>query len=256
MRKIIIFKRVDDLQKYTAKKFIDTVLNNPKATIGFATGVSPVPAYKIVYEDHQKNGTSWKNVTTFNLDEFVGIDKNDPQSFVRQMKDNLFNHIDVSEENVNIPDASTKNPTAESKKYETIIQKKGPIDFQYISLGVNGHIAYNEPGTPLDTLTHVASLTKETIEDMVTKGKFKSYDEAPKHAITMGVKTLLDSTKEILMVSFGAQKAEVTRAMLEDTPNTEVTATALQSHGNITYILDESAASKLSKETLDKSVWR
>lgn len=256
MQKIIIFKELNDLQRYCADQFIAQVKAKPDSRIGFATGVSPVAAYKMCIEDHKQNGTSWKDVVTFNLDEFVGIDPNHRESFAKQMRDNLFNHIDVQEENINIPNCQAADPAEEARKYEETIRTKGPIDFQYISLGVNGHMAYNEPGTSLDSLTHVATLTPETIVDMVQKGKFVDENESPKQAITMGVKTLLETTKKMIMISYGAHKAEVTRIMIEDTPNTEVTASALQNHPDCTYILDATAAANLSEETLKHAEWR
>jgi glucosamine-6-phosphate deaminase len=189
-------------------------------------------------------------VVTFNLDEFVGIDPNHPQAFVKQMRNNLFDHIDINPENINIPNCEATNAEKEAEKYENTIIQKGPIDFQYISLGVNGHMAYNEPGTSLESKTHVAKLTSETIVDMVNKGKFASNEDAPKEAITMGVQTLLKYTEKMMMVSYGLHKAEVTRVMLEDKPNSEVTASALQNHKNCFYVLDKDAASKLSDKTL------
>ena len=253
MNKIIIFKTIKGLQEYSAKLFIDQVKLNPRSNIGFATGVSPVEAYGLIIKDHIKNGTSWENVTSFNLDEFVGIDPNHPQAFIKQMNDNLFGKINIKKENINIPNCQADDPKAEAKRYESLILERGMIDFQYISLGVNGHMAYNEPGTPLDSKTHVATLTKETIIDMIQKKKFTSIEDSPKHAITMGVKTLLSYTKKAVMISYGAHKAEVTRAMIEDEPNTEVTASALQNHPHCTFILDITAASKLSPEVYSRA---
>lgn len=254
--KIIIFKKLEDLHQFCAEQFIDVVKTNPQAKIGFATGVSPVPAYKKLVADYQKNNRDWSQIITFNLDEFVGIDANHPEAFIKQMKNNLFNHINLNPKNINIPDVEAKNPEEEAKKYEKIIATLGPIDFQYISLGINGHIAYNEPGTDLNKATHVATLTEATIEDMVAKNKFANLEASPHQAITMGVSTILKYTKKIMMVSFGKHKADVTRKMLEDAPNSEVTATALQKHPNCFYVLDKGAASKLSQETLANAEWR
>lgn len=247
---IIIFDKVDDLQKYCAKLFIEQIKKNPYVKLGFATGVSPVPAYKYLIKDHQKNHTSWKNVTTFNLDEFVGIKKTHKEAFIEQMKTNLFNYVDIDFSKVNIPNAETSNPEKEVELYENKIQESGGIDFQYISLGINGHMAYNEPGTNFNSSTHIAKLTTQTIEDMVQKGKFASIEESPKYAMTMGIQTILKHTKEVIMISFGQHKALVTKQMLEDTPNNTVTASYLQLHPNCTYLLDTSAASLLSHETL------
>lgn len=254
--KIIIFKKLADLHDFCAQQFIKTVQSNPQAKIGFATGVSPVAAYQKVISDYQENKTDWSKVVTFNLDEFVGIDPHHPQAFIKQMKDNLFDHLNINPINIHIPDCKASDPLKEAQEYEKLIQKLGPIDFQYISLGINGHIAYNEPGTSLTSLTHVASLTPETIADMVAKKKFASATESPKQAITMGVKTLLENTKKMMMVSYGKHKAQVTKIMLEDKPNTEVTASALQNHPNCFFVLDQGAASLLSPETLKHAKWR
>jgi glucosamine-6-phosphate deaminase len=164
------------------------------------------------------------------------------------MRDNLFSGINVQEKNINIPNCQARDSKAEAQRYEDLIRSIGGIDFQYISLGVNGHMAYNEPGTSLKSTTHVAKLTPETIVDMVNKGKFSTPEESPKYAITMGVETLVKYTKKVIMVSYGQHKAGVTRIMIEETPNIEVTASALQNHPDCTYILDAGAASKLSPE--------
>ncbi|VEU59831.1 glucosamine-6-phosphate deaminase [Mesomycoplasma neurolyticum] len=250
--KIIIFSKVNDLQKYVANLFIEQIKQNPNSVLGFATGVSPVAAYQLLIEDHKKNKTSWKNITTFNLDEFVGLNPEHPEAFIKQMKNNLFDHIDVQKENIFIPNGNAKNLNQEALNYEELIANK-LIDFQYISLGVNGHMAYNEPGTNPNKGTHVANLTKETINDLVVKNKFDSYEKSPKEAITMGIQTILKYTKKIIMVSFGENKALVTKKMLEEKPNNDVTASYLQFHPNCTFILDEKASKFLSQETLNKA---
>ncbi|MGY6172239.1 glucosamine-6-phosphate deaminase [Candidatus Mycoplasma pogonae] len=250
--KLVIFKNIDDLQKYCAQKFIDQVKTQPNSVIGFATGVSPIEAYKYIIKDHQFNHTSWKNVTTFNLDEFVGIDPTHPEAFIQQMRTNLFNHIDVKPQNIHIPNSQAAIPEMEANNYEKLIAQN-PIDFQYISLGINGHMAYNEPGTPFESFTHVTNLTRETIEDMIAKAKFTSYQDSPKQAITMGVQTILKHTKRAIMVAYGKHKALVTKQMLEDRPNSQVTASYLQLHPNCEFVIDAAAASLLSPETLAKA---
>ncbi|MDW2915125.1 glucosamine-6-phosphate deaminase [Mesomycoplasma ovipneumoniae] len=252
--KILIFEKLTDLHKYCADLFIEQIKTKPNSVLGFATGVSPIETYKLLIEDHRQNGTSWDKITTFNLDEFVGIDQDHPEAFIKQMKTNLFDHVNVPVSQINIPNSKAVDLDQEVKLYEQKIAEN-PIDLQYISIGVNGHMAYNEPGTPFDSSTHVTNLTDETIIDMVKKGKFANFDECPKQAMTMGVQTILKHTKKAIMVSFGLHKAGVTKQMLEDKPNSEITASFLQLHPNCIFILDKEAASKLSKETLDKAIF-
>ncbi|MDZ7293319.1 glucosamine-6-phosphate deaminase [Mycoplasmopsis pulmonis] len=255
MREIYIFKDLQDLHKFCAKQIIDQIKIKKDSTLGFATGKTPLKTYQLLVKDHQENKTSWKDITSFNLDEFVDIDPSHPESFIKQMKSNLFDHLDINEQKINIPKSNSSNPDQEALNYENKIRKNNGIDLQFISIGVNGHIAYNEPGTPKDSLTHVSNLTKETILDLIAKNKFSSIDEVPKKAITMGVKTILNQCKKIMMVSFGKEKAQVTKQMLEDKPNENVTASFLQEHPNCIYILDKEAASLLNEETLKKAKW-
>ncbi|WBX35813.1 glucosamine-6-phosphate deaminase [Mycoplasma capricolum] len=249
--KIIIFDKIKDLQEYCAQLFIDQVKQNPFAKIGFATGVSPIDCYKLIIKYSKQNNISWKNVTTFNLDEFVNISKDHKQAFIKQMKDNLFDHLDTDPKNINFLDCQTSDPEKECQRYENLIRSVDGIDFQYISLGINGHMAYNEPNTSFNTDTHVVKLTKETILDMVNKKKFNSLDDCPTHAMTMGIQTLLNWTKKAIMVSYGIHKALVTKQMIEDKPNEQITASFLQLHKDCTYILDKDAASLLDKKYLE-----
>lgn len=170
------------------------------------------------------------------------------------MKTNLFDFVNIPSSQINIPNSKAVEPEMEAKLYEEKIAKK-PIDLQYISIGINGHMAYNEPGTSFNSKTHVTNLTPETIADMVKKGKFFSFDQCPKQAITMGIQTILKYTKKAIMVSFGSHKASVTKSMLEDVPNSEISASFLQLHPNCTFVLDKQAASKLSKKTLKSAIW-
>ncbi len=166
--KILIFKKLTDLHKYCAYLFIEQIRTKPNSVLGFATGVSPIETYKLLIEDHRQNGTSWDKITTFNLDEFVGIDQDHPEAFIKQMKTNLFDHVNVPASQINIPNSKAPDLDQEVKLYEQKIAEN-PIDLQYISIGINGHMAYNEPGTPFSSSTHVTNLTDETIIDMVNK---------------------------------------------------------------------------------------
>ncbi|WP_371246840.1 glucosamine-6-phosphate deaminase [Mycoplasmopsis agassizii] len=248
--KVIIFEKLSDLHQYCADTFVNQIKLKKDSVLGFATGVSPLDTYKLLVDDYQKNNRDWSQITTFNLDEFVGIDPNHREAFIAQMSNNLFKHLNINPKNINIPSSIAANPEQEARDYENKIRAIGGVDLQYISLGVNGHMAYNEPGTDFNSNTHVANLTQDTIIDMVNKGKFATFFDSPAQAITVGIQTLLNYTKKAMMVSFGLSKAEVTRAMLEDKPNSKVTASYLQLHKDCVFILDNEAASLLSEKTL------
>ena len=241
-QKIILFKNSEMASTWVANYFNDYIKKNPKAVLGFATGVSPLLTYKLL-QKYSKEGTNWEGITSFNLDEFIGVPVEHPESFKAQMMNNLFNGVNIKKENILLPNGLAEDPKTEANKYEKLIKSKGGIDLQYISLGANGHMAYNEPGTSLDTLTHVAELEDFTRKVLVEQKKFPTYDETPKNAITVGVKTIM-KFKEMIMVSLGESKAEPTKKMLEGPITSDIPSSALQKHKNTVFVLDE-AASKL-----------
>lgn len=241
---VILFEDNDEISHWLCKYYDNYITKKPRAVLGFATGTTPLKFYKLLGESCKKNNIDWSNITTFNLDEFIGVPLKHPESFYTQMWNNLFKHVNVQPENVNLPNGLAANLEAEAKKYEDLINQKGGIDLQYISLGVNGHMAYNEPGTSLDTYTHIAKLTEETRKEIVRQKKFPNLDQTPKDAITVGVRTILNF-KQVFMVIVGENKAKPAKLALEGPISSDIPASALQNHPNCTFIIDKAASKHL-----------
>lgn len=223
---------------YEIKRVLDA---KPDAVIGFATGRTPLPLYEKMAEDHRKNGTSYKRVTAINLDEYVGIEANNKNSFARFMRDNLFSKIDIDPANTNIPNGMAEDLEAECARYAAFV-KEHPADIQILGIGGNGHIAFNEPYTKYDTVTHIATLTSRTRSDNAEG--FGNPALVPGYALTMGIAEIL-SAKKILMLASGEGKAEAIYNMLQGRDDTSCPAAALRKHPDVTVVLDEAAAKYL-----------
>ena len=161
---VIITENYEEMSKKTAEIIIDIVKNNPNAVLGLATGSSPIGTYQNMIKDHKENGTSYKNVHTVNLDEYVGLTADHDQSYAYFMRDNLFNHVDIDLKNTNVPNGSAKDVVAECARYNALLEEYKQ-DVQLLGIGSNGHIGFNEPGTPIDSVTHLVDLTENTIKD-------------------------------------------------------------------------------------------
>ena len=223
---------------YEIKRVLDA---KPDAVIGFATGRTPLPLYEKMVEDHKKNGTSYKRVTAINLDEYVGIEAKNKNSFARFMRDNLFSKIDIDPANTNIPNGMAEDLEAECARYAAFV-KEHPADIQILGIGGNGHIAFNEPYTKYDTVTHIATLTSRTRSDNAEG--FGNPALVPGYALTMGIAEIL-SAKKILMLASGEGKAEAIYNMLQGRDDTSCPAAALRKHPDVTVVLDEAAAKYL-----------
>ena len=226
---------------YEIKRVLDA---KPDAVIGFATGRTPLPLYEKMAEDHRKNGTSYKRVTAINLDEYVGIEAKNKNSFARFMRDNLFSKIDIDPANTNIPNGMAEDLEAECARYAAFV-KEHPADIQILGIGGNGHIAFNEPYTKYDTVTHIATLTSRTRSDNAEG--FGNPALVPGYALTMGIAEIL-SAKKILMLASGEGKAEAIYNMLQGRDDTSCPAAALRKHPDVTVVLDEAAAKYLEFE--------
>lgn len=220
----------------------------PDAVIGFATGRTPLPLYEKMAADHAKNGTSYKKVTAINLDEYIGVEAKDKNSFARFMKDNLFSKIDIDPANTHIPNGMAEDLEAECERYAKFVAEH-PADIQILGIGANGHIAFNEPYTKYDTTTHIALLTAKTRSDNAEG--FGSPAQVPSYALTMGIKEIL-SAKKILMLASGEGKAEAIYNMLQGRDDTSCPAAALRSHPDVTVVLDEAAAKYLAFDEWEK----
>lgn len=239
--KVIITKNYDEMSDKAAEIIINVVKNNPNAVLGLATGSSPIGTYKNMIKDHKENGTSYKNVSTVNLDEYVSLNADHDQSYAYFMRTNLFDFIDINQENTNLPCGVAKDLQAECDRYNALLEKLVP-DIQVLGLGSNGHIGFNEPDTPFDSVTHLVDLTENTIKD--NSRLFASIDEVPKQALSMGIKNIMQA-KSIIMVVSGKNKAEAVKGMVKGKITPALPASVLQLHPNVTIVCDEAAASLL-----------
>ena len=237
----IVCENYDEVSK-EAFKVMKTVLDKGNPVLGLATGSSPVGLYKEMIRDHKENGTSYKNILTWNLDEYVGIPRTHEQSYWTFMHENLFNFIDIPEENIHVPVGESEDEEAECVKYEESM-KGHTVDIQVVGIGSDGHIAFNEPGTPFDSLTHLMDLTEQTRKD---NARFFDNDinQVPKRSITMGLASIMRA-KKIIVIATGENKAEAVYGMLKGPKTTDCPASILQDHPDVTVLLDKAAASKL-----------
>lgn len=240
--KLVVCKDQNEANKVAGDMMVETVKENPEAILGLATGSTPVGMYNYMIEEHKENGTSYKNVSTVNLDEYIGLEPTHEQSYRHFMNETLFKGLDINLENTYVP-SGMGDGEANAVAYEETLAELGPVDIQVLGIGTNGHIAFNEPGTSFDLGSHVTNLVPETIE--ANSRFFDSIDDVPKTAITMGIKSILRA-KKIILLAFGENKAEAIKGTFEDEISTDLPATALRNHPDVTIITDEAAASLLT----------
>ena len=216
----------------------------PGKVIGLATGSSPLGLYERMVKDHVENGTSYKEIKSFNLDEYVGLPITHPESYYAFMHTNLFDKIDILEENAHVPSSLGEDLEGQAAQYEEMI-RENPIDIQVLGLGSDGHIAFNEPGTSFDSLTHVTDLLEQTIKD---NSRFFDYDmnKVPHQAVTQGIATIMRA-KKIILIATGENKAEAMKAMVEGPIVESCPASILQKHDNVVVVCDEAAAKLLKR---------
>ena len=214
--------------------------------LGLATGSSPIAVYAELVRLHRSEGLSFKNVVSFNLDEYYGLDHSDAQSYIHFMHHHLFDHVDILPENIHVPNGKVAfdGMTAYCMQYEEAIKRHGGIDFQLLGIGRTGHIGFNEPGSKQRSITRMITLDHLTRQDNAFA--FDSLAEVPKKAITMGVGTIL-SAKRIVIMAYGAKKADIVQRTIEGQATTDVPASFLQAHENVTFVLDTTAASHLTR---------
>ncbi len=239
--KVIIAKDYEEMSKKAFEVMSETIKSNPQAVIGLATGSTPIGLYKNMIKDHEENGTSYKQVKTVNLDEYAGLDYSSDQSYVYFMRENLFDHIDIDLKNTNIENGKAADRQAECDRYNALLDNMQQ-DLQVLGIGSNGHIAFNEPGTPFGSVTHIVDLTESTIKD--NSRMFKSIDEVPRQAFTMGLKNIMNA-KKILILANGANKAKAVYGLVKGEVTESLPASILQLHPNCILITDEAAGSLL-----------
>jgi glucosamine-6-phosphate deaminase len=251
--RVIIKKDQPETGKWVALYIADKIKKaNPTATkpfvLGLPTGSSPIPVYKELIRMYKAGEISFKNVVTFNMDEYVGLDENHTESYHYFMYDNLFNHIDILKKNVNILNGNAKDLEKECIDYEKKILKAGGIDLFLGGIGPDGHIAFNEPGSSLTSRTRVKTLRYDTI---VANSRFFGGDlnKVPKLALTVGVGTVMDANEVIIIIT-GLSKARALREVVEGSISHMWTASILQMHQRGIIVCDESATSELHVETV------
>ncbi|QDY86847.1 glucosamine-6-phosphate deaminase [Mycoplasma anserisalpingitidis] len=239
--KTIICKDYEEVSKVAADFFEKQIKEKSDSKICFATGSSPIKTYQNLINKVKENRISFKDVTTFNLDEYVGIPYENKCSYHYFMDDNLFNHIDLKRENINFPEG-LGNLVENAKKYENKIRELGGIDFMILGIGTNAHIAFNEPGSKKDERTREVKLTQSTINS--NKIYFDNPNDIPKTAVSMGIGTILEA-KKIILIASGKSKADAIYKTLNSPISEEVPSSFLREHKDVTLIIDEDAASLL-----------
>ena len=231
-----------DYNEVSLKAFevMKEILDNKKATLGLATGSSPIGLYERLVESCQKNEISFKDVVSFNLDEYIGLDVNHPESYSSFMNRNLFSKVDINMENVHLP-KNDSDPKYDAEYEEQLNAHQ--LDIQLLGIGSNGHIGFNEPGTPFDSTTHIVDLKESTIKD---NARFFDNDmsKVPTQARSMGLASIMRA-KKILLVATSANKAQAIHDMVYGEVSTDCPASILQNHPDVTVIVDEDAARML-----------
>ena len=243
--RMIKAKDYADLSRKAANILAAQVYLKPNCVLGLATGSTPIGTYKCLVEDYNNGNLDFSEVKSANLDEYCGLDETNDQSYRYFMNDNLFNHVNIDKANTNVPNGKAEDLEAECARYDALIEELGGVDIQLLGIGHNGHIGFNEPGTPFDIKTHIVTLKESTRKD---NARFFDNDinQVPTHAITMGIATIMKSNK-VLLVATGENKADAVKAMIEGAPSVDCPASALQNHKDVVVILDTAAASKLTK---------
>ena len=239
--KIIVANDYDDMSKIATEIVAEQISKKQSSVLGLATGTTPIGLYKNLIKLYKSGKLSFKEVKTVNLDEYVGLTKDDTQSYDYFMRKNLFDHIDILKKNTHLPNTEAKNLEDECKRYTKLLETLTP-DIQILGIGSNGHIGFNEPGTSFDSHTHVVNLTPSTIKD--NSRLFESIDEVPRQAITMGLADIL-RTKKIILLASGKNKAHAIHDMIKNTPSETCPASILNLHQDITVIVDKDAGSEL-----------
>ena len=218
------------------------VVDKPDCVLGLATGSTPLPIYRELIAMSHRGVLDFSKVTTYNLDEYVGLGPDHPCSYRRFMRENLFSQINLPADHIHIPNGLAEDKDEECHNYDAAIAAAGQIDLQLLGLGANGHIGFNEPATPYDSYTRSVLLTDKTKQ--MNAYLFGGVESVPEKAVTMGLKTICEA-KNVILVAFGSEKAEIIHQLVYGKTSTYVPAAMLQMHMNMTLLLDDEAAEKI-----------
>ena len=237
---IHIFNNAEEIGKSVANLIIEQVNEKPDSVLGFATGASPVPTYKSLIKAYNKGKVSFKDITTFNLDEYCDLPKDDKNSYYTFMHENLFNHIDVKEENVNFLNGNAEDTDAECVRYDDLLTEN-KIDIQLLGVGRNGHIGFNEPSNKFTKGSFKVRLSQSTID---ANSIYFDENPMPHYALTMGTVSIMKS-KQIILIATGRGKADAIDGLVNGDITPSCPASVLQLHPNVHIFLDKAAASLL-----------
>lgn len=240
--RIIVAKNYDTLSKQAAIFIAGQIIHKPNSVLGLATGSTPEGMYRELVHLHNQGLVDFRQVVTFNLDEYYGVGPQDQCSYHRYMQDNFFSHINIAPENVHIPNGLAQDAETECRNYEALIQQAGGIDLQLLGIGRNGHIGFNEPGSKFEGITHLVDLDEDTIA--ANARFFASPDQVPRQALSMGIKSIMGA-RRILLLANGSGKAQAICDMAYGSITPQVPASVLQLHPDVTVIVDEEAGSLL-----------
>lgn len=238
---IKIFNNADELAVACAEIFSDIITTKPDCVLGLATGASPVKTYNELIKKYENKELSFKDVKTYNLDEYCNLPKDDKNSYYTFMHENLFNKVDIKEENVHILDGNAEDADAEAKAFDESIDLAGGIDVQLLGIGTNGHIGFNEPSDTFSDGTFKVKLTDSTIK---SNSIYFENDSMPRYALTMGINSIMKA-KKIVLIATGASKADAIKATVDGEVTPMVPASVLQNHPDAILLLDKEAAKLL-----------
>ena len=240
--KVYIGKNYEEMSRIAANVLSAQVMMKPDCVLGLATGSTPIGTYKVLIERCAAGDLDFSQVKSINLDEYVGLSGEHDQSYRYFMNNNLFNHINIDKANTNVPNGLAEDVDAECARYNDVINTLGPIDIQVLGMGHNGHIGFNEPDDHFPLETHKVDLAQSTID--ANARFFASADEVPRQALTMGIKTIMQAKKVLVVVS-GKDKAEIVKKAFTGPVTPQVPASILQMHSDVILVADEAAASLL-----------
>ena len=240
--KVYIGKNYEEMSRIAANVLSAQVMMKPDCVLGLATGSTPIGTYTVLIERCAQGDLDFSQVKSINLDEYVGLSGEHDQSYRYFMNNNLFNHINIDKANTNVPNGLAEDVDAECQRYNDVINTLGPIDIQVLGMGHNGHIGFNEPDDHFPLETHKVDLAQSTID--ANARFFASADEVPRQALTMGIKTIMQAKKVLVVVS-GKDKAEIVKKAFTGPVTPQVPASILQMHSDVILVADEAAASLL-----------
>jgi glucosamine-6-phosphate deaminase len=238
--RILAADNYDDMSGKAAAIIISKVRHASRTVLGLATGGTPKATYEKLVQDHQKHYTSYQNVASFNLDEYVGLHSDDKNSYHYYMETHLFRGIDIPKDRCYLPDGLAEDIYAECRQYDELIDRFGGVDLQLLGIGENGHIGFNEPGTSFTSMTHVVDIEESTRH--ANARFFNDVSEVPTQAITMGIHNILQS-REIVLLASGSSKAEAIARLFNEGIHPDFPASVLKNHRHVTVIADQDALS-------------